>query len=65
MFQVTGEETKEISHFLAQINVGHSILNKFLDLTNIYLFNFYMTCIKIILPRKIAHKQLKTKYYAS
>ena len=28
MFQVTGEETKEIIHFLAPINVEHSILNK-------------------------------------
>lgn len=28
MFQVTGEEAKEITHFLAPINVGHSILNK-------------------------------------
>ena len=28
MFQVTGEETKEITHFLAPIKVEHSILNK-------------------------------------
>ena len=28
MFQVTGEEAKEITHFLAPSNVGHSIVNK-------------------------------------
>lgn len=28
MFQVTGEETKDITHFLAPIKVGQSILNK-------------------------------------
>ena len=28
MFQATGEETKESTHFLAPINVEHSILNK-------------------------------------
>ena len=28
MFQVTGEEAKEITHFLTPINVGHSMLNK-------------------------------------
>ena len=59
MFQVTGEETKEITHFLTPINVGHSIGIKFLGLTKMYLYNFYMTCIKIILPQKITHKQLK------
>ena len=28
MFQVTGEEAKEITHFLASIKLGHSILSK-------------------------------------
>ena len=57
-----------VAHFIVYLVQCYSLRTShphLLPQSPIYLYNFHMTCIKIILPWKIPHKQLKMKHYAS